>query len=72
MTKTLKSKCIQVKGIAKRCIGVAEFATDDLTFDSVEWLASIDVSYNAATNQTTLGKRQHSNNNTQHTTETKI
>ena len=42
---------------AKECIGVAEFGTVDDNFDNVDWIASIDVSYNLLTNQTTYEAR---------------
>ena len=37
----------------KGYIDVSEFSTVNDTFDNVDWLASITVSYNPATNQTT-------------------
>ena len=43
--------------IAKACIGVAELATIDDNFDNIDWLDSIDVSYNPPNNQTTYKAR---------------
>ena len=56
---------------AKGCT-VLQCGTADDKFDSVDCPASIHVSYNSPTNQTTYETRHHSNNNTQHTTQKKI
>ena len=42
---------------AKGCIGGAEIGTYDDNFDHVDWLATIDVSYNPSTDQTTYKAR---------------
>ena len=40
---------------AKGCIGFSKFGTFNDNIDNVDWLASIDVSYNPVTNQSTYG-----------------
>ena len=36
---------------ADSCVGVSDFSTIDDNFDNVQWMDSIEVSYNPATNQ---------------------
>ena len=43
---------------ADSCIGVSDFGTND-NFDNVQWMDSIEVSYNPATNQSTYKARSH-------------
>ena len=45
--------------MADGCVGVSEFCTIDDNLDNVQWMDSIEVSYNPATNQKTFGTRSH-------------
>ena len=40
---------------AEDCIGVADYGTTDDNYDSVDWIDSIDVTYDPATQQVTYG-----------------
>ena len=44
---------------ADGCIGISDFGTIDDNFDNVQWMDSIEVSYNPATNQSTYKARSH-------------
>ena len=44
---------------ADGCIGLSDFGTIDDNFDNVQWMDSIEVSYNPATNQSTYKARPH-------------
>ena len=44
---------------ADRCIGVSDFGTVDDNFDNVQWMDTIEVSYNPAKNQSTYKARSH-------------
>ena len=41
------------------CIEVSDFGTIDDNFNNVQWMDSIEVSYNPATNQSTYKPRSH-------------
>ena len=44
---------------ADSCIGVSDFSSIDDNFDNVQWMDSIEVSYNPETNQSTYKARSH-------------
>ena len=44
---------------ADSCTGVSDFGTINDNFDNVKWIDSIEISYNAATNQSTYKARSH-------------